>query len=304
MLQARFPGAQVLFFDEGLESSVTVIRDTDGYLTLFTNSRGQSRDEPGLLSFHRLVGHLPASLHPEPKKALIVGMGAGSTAGAILQQPSIERIDVAELSDGVIDAVRYFGHSNYAFFEDPRVDIRQTDARNHLLLTDTKYDVVAGDAIRPNDAGSATLYSVEYFKLVANALEDDGLMALWLPPFSDYQYKLILRTFLEAFPYATLWQSGDLLIGSKQPLKVDVNALERRMQDPALRAALGEIFMTSPAGMLGKFQAGPDELRAYVGEGPIITDDRPYIEYFRSLPKDGGPYVNFSRNSEPIILRR
>jgi spermidine synthase len=255
------------------------------------------------LSFHRLVGHLPTILHPNPRRALIVGMGGGSSAGAISQHPGVA-IDVAELFDGVIEAVQFFGHSNYAFFEKPDVRIFQADARNYLLLTDQKYSVVAGDAIRPNDAGSATLYSVEYFRLVANALEDDGLVALWLPPFSDYQYRLILRTFLEAFPYATLWQSGDLLIGAKQPLLVDPDAMERRIQDPTLRAALGELFMTSPAAVLGKFQAGPDELRAKAGPGPIITDDRPYIEYFRSLPVDDPPVMDYSRNVESIIRRR
>ena len=32
--------------------------------------------------------------------------------------------------------------------------------------------------------------------------------------------------------------------------------------------------------------AGPDELRQFVGDGPILTDDRPMVEYFFSLPRD------------------
>ena len=36
------------------------------------------------------------------------------------------------------------------------------------------------------------------------------------------------------------------------------------------------------------YSAGPDEVREFVGEGPVLTDDKPVIEYFLSLPKNDG----------------
>lgn len=302
VLATKFPNQEIVWYREGVENSVTVVRNpADNFITLYTNSRGQARDEPALVEFHRLLGHMPMLVHPDPKRALIVGLGGGATAGAIAQYPGVQ-VDAAELSDAVIEAVRFFEHVNYAFFRLPNVTIRQADARNYLLLTNQRYDVVSGDAIRPNDAGSATLYSVEYYRLVASRLTDNGVMTQWIPPFSDYQYKMILRTFLTAFPYATLWQSGDLMIGSNSPITIERARLAARFADPKVAAALREAGITSPNDFLSRFNASADEVRARIGPGPIITDDRPYIEYFRSLPQDGPPDTSgYSRNIQPLL---
>jgi spermidine synthase len=300
---ARFPGKEVVWYREGLESTVTVVRDpADGFITLYTNARGQARDEGPLVAFHRLLGHWPMLLHPRPERALIVGIGGGATAGAVAIHPGVH-LDAVELSDAVIDAVRLFGHVNYRFYDRPNVDLIQNDARNHLLLSGRTYHVISGDAIRPNDAGAATLYSLEYYQLCAAALEEDGLMTQWLPPFSDFQYKLILRTFLAAFPHVTLWQDGDLLIGSKSPITIDRATLEARYQNnPQIRESMAATGVTTADEFVRRFNAGTDELRAFVGDGPVITDDRPYLEYFRSLPESEPPDVKrFSRDTRQVL---
>ncbi|HVG98407.1 MAG TPA: fused MFS/spermidine synthase, partial [Chloroflexota bacterium] len=299
---ARFPGKEVVWYREGLESTVTVVRDpADGLITLYTNARGQARDEVPLVAFHRLLGHWPMLLHPRPERALIVGIGGGATSGAVAIHDGVH-LDAVELSDAVIEAAHLFGHVNHRFYERPNVELVQNDARNHLLLSGRKYHVISGDAIRPNDAGAATLYSLEYYRLCAAALEEDGLMTQWLPPFSDYQYKLILRTFLAAFPYVTLWQDGDLLIGSKSPIAVDPAALARRFEDEQVRSDLTPAGVTTAEEFLRRFNASTEELRAVAGEGPVITDDRPYLEYFRSLPEDGPPdMTRYSRDRSQIL---
>jgi spermidine synthase len=298
---ARFPDKPIEYYKEGLESSVTIVRETDGYITLYTNARGQARDEPPLVEFHRLLAHIPMLIHPNPRRALIVGIGGGTTAGAVAIHPNVQ-LDAVELSDAVIEASRRFGHVNYAFHDRPNVNLRQGDARNHLLTSGQKYHVISGDAIRPNDAGSATLYSLEYYELCKAALEEDGLMTQWIPPFSDYEYKLVVRTFLEAFPYATLWQDGDLMIGSKSPIKIDTAALDRRLQDATLRAELQKVRLPTTQELLARFNASEQELRRIVGDGPIITDDRPYIEFFRSLPKDDPPNMSlYSRDQRQVV---
>ena len=299
---ARFPGKEVVWYREGLESTVTVVRDpADGFITLYTNARGQARDEGPLVAFHRLLGHWPMLLHPRPERALIVGIGGGATSGAVAVHSGVH-LDAVELSDAVIDAARLFGHVNHEFYSLPNVDLVQNDARNHLLLSGRRYSVISGDAIRPNDAGAATLYSLEYYQLCAAALEEDGLMTQWLPPFSDYQYKLILRTFLEAFPHATLWQDGDLLIGSKSPITVDRAALEARFRNPQVREDLAGAGIGGADDFIRRFNASTEELRAVAGEGPIITDDRPYLEYFRSLPVDEPPDMKrYSRDTRQVL---
>jgi spermidine synthase len=119
--------------------------------------------------------------------------------------------------------------------------------------------------------------------LARNALNDDGLMAQWVYGRSETEYKLIMRTFLTVFPNATLWGS-DLLVGSKSPLHLERAAFERKLQDPAMRAVLESVGLGSFEALLSRYRAGPDELTQFLGPGPILTDDRPMVEYFLSLP--------------------
>ncbi|HEV2126787.1 MAG TPA: hypothetical protein VGW38_28865, partial [Chloroflexota bacterium] len=219
----------------------------------------------------------------------------------VIQHPGAQ-LDAVELSDAVIEGVRRFSHINHSFYDQPGVRVLQADARNHMLTSGRKYDVISGDALRPNDAGAGTLYSVEYFRLCADTLEENGVMTQWLAPFSDYQYKLILRTFLAAFPYVTLWQDGDLLIGSRQPITIDPAQLERKFADPQLKESLQAVGLRSAQDFLSRFNASEAELRRVAGDGPIITDDRPSIEFFRSLPKDEPPNTKgYSRNVNAIL---
>ncbi|HZU05170.1 MAG TPA: fused MFS/spermidine synthase [Chloroflexota bacterium] len=301
IFSGRFPGEEVLWYEESLENTVSVVRAADGIRYLYTNSRGQTNTEPGTVRYHRLIGHAGMLLHPNPRDVLVIGLGGGATPGAASQWENA-RVDIVELSDGVVHAARWFRDENYGVLDQPNVHLRIDDGRNYLLLTDRRYDVVTADIIRPNDAGAANLYSAEYYRLVLNVLKDDGLMVQWLAPFSDYQYRLLMRTFLSVFPYVTLWANGDLLVGSKSPIKIDRAVLEAKFQQPRAAAALADIGITDAQQVLDLYNASKPELLRVAGEGPIITDNFPYIEYFRSLPKDGPPDVSvYSRNVSEVL---
>jgi spermidine synthase len=302
IFRSRFPDAQVLWYREALENTVSLVKGPNGVTTMYTNSRGQASDDPGLVRFHALIGHLPMLLHRDPRNVLIVGIGGGTTTAAVASYPQA-RVDAVELSDGVVQAVRYWRSLNGDVLNRPNVHLHIDDARNYLLLTTRRYDVIAADVIRPWDAGSNNLYAVEYYRLAYNALEDDGLMVQWLASFSDFEYKLIMRTFLEVFPQVTLWFSGDLLIGSKQPITIDRGVLEAKLHDPQVREALAKIGVTNTAQIISWFAATDAELRRYAGPGPIITDDRPLIEYFRSLPprRDPPDLSWFSRDPRSLL---
>ena len=41
--------------------------------------------------------------------------------------------------------------------------------------------------------------------------------------------------------------------------------------------------------LLWQYNAGPAEIKEFLGEGPILTDDRPLTEYFLSLPQNDRP---------------
>jgi hypothetical protein len=111
-------------------------------------------------------------------------------------------------------------------------------------------------------------------------------MLQWVSGMNAAQRTTILRTFQSVFPETTLWEGG-LAVGTKRPLQLSRGAFERAMQDPSIRAALAAEGIADFDSLLALYRAGPDELRSAVGPGPILTDDRPLVEYFLSLPHDG-----------------
>lgn len=126
------------------------------------------------------------------------------------------------------------------------------------------------------------MYSREYYELVRDALSEGGLAMQWIGGDSATEYTMLMRTFLSVFPYSTLWGDGSLMLGSMRPFTLSQSAYEARRQT-------FEQFPWDLATLKRIYIAGPEEMKAFVGEGPILTDDRPVIEYFLSLPKNDGP---------------
>ena len=200
--------------------------------------------------------------------------------------------DVVELARSVVLAAPFFAHVSGHVLDQPHVRLRTDDGRNYLLLTPRRYDVVTADIIQPIHAGAGNLYSREYFTLARHVLKEDGLMLQWIGHREEVHYKLIMRTFLEVFPNATLWSNGTLMVGSLQPLTISRSAFARRVADTDTRFALMQVGLDTFEALLARYTAGPDEMRRFVGEGPILTDDRPLLEYHRSI--DGGRAVDVS----------
>lgn len=284
VLDERYPGETVLFRDEGVQSTTSVQQRGD-LRVLYVDGRHQSNDGPDGVTYHRRLGHLAMSLHPAPRRALVVGLGAGATSGAVSTHAGAT-VDVVELSKGVTRAADYFSYDNYDVLKRPNVHLRVDDGRNFLLLTDTRYDVITADIILPYHAGAGNLYSADYYRLARDALADDGLMLQWIPPGTEAQYKLQMRAFLSAFPNTTLWEDGTVMVGTKRPLRISRSAFERKLQSGETRVALGAAGLSSFDSLRESYVAGPEELRRFAGSGPMLTDDRPQAEYFLSLPSD------------------
>lgn len=282
----RYPGDRLIWREDGIQATVSVHQTPGGGRRMFLDGMSQAADDPQTLGVHRLIGHLPMAIHPDPKQALVVGLGGGVTPGAVAQHAGVQ-VDVIELSESVIRGADLFRDVNADVLRQPNVRYRIDDGRNYLLLTTRKYDIITADIIRPYTAGAGNLYSREYFELARDALADDGIMMQWVAGLPEAQHKAIMRTFLTVFPDATLW-SPTLLIGSKQPLRLSQQSFERKLANPSTREALASIGVTSFADLLKLYVAGPNEVRNYVGSGPLLTDDRPLVEYFLSLPPGEG----------------
>ena len=292
-LKLRYPRHRVLWREEGVQATVSINKDPSGMLIMTLEGNHQADDAPGMIDTHRRIGHLPMAIHPEGREALVIGLGGGATAGAVSMHKGAQ-VDVVELSDAVLRAARYFTHVNNDVLHRPNVRLHVDDGRNYLLLTKKKYDVITADLILPIHAGSGNLYSAEYFTLVRHALKDDGLALQWVWG-TEAEYKTIMRTFLSVFPEATVWWDGSLMIGSKTPLVLRERDFSWKVE--ARGDALRELGITSFEQLKRAYVAGPDEMRAFVGDGPILTDDLPLVEYFLSLPRDKNIDVRALRGS-------
>jgi spermidine synthase len=162
------------------------------------------------------------------------------------------------------------------------------DGRNFLQLTSRRYDVITADIILPIYAGSGNLYSTEYFQLVRQRLNPGGLFVQWVAG-TDHEYRAIMRTFLSMFPHATLWGNGSLMVGTTEPLRLRRADFDWKLQVPGRLRALERLGVRSFDDLLGMYTAGPEEMRRFVGDGPLLTDDRPLVEYFLSMPRDRDP---------------
>jgi spermidine synthase len=279
----RFHRSESLVWrEEGAQTTVAVHdrRGNPPMRVMYLDGNHQANDSPGGAFVHHRIGALPAMLHPNPASALVVGLGGGATPGAVARHDL--QVDVVELSKAVVAGSNHFKHINFNLLERPNVTLHVDDGRNFLLMTRKKYDVITADIILPRHAGAGTLYSREYYELVRNALADDGLAMQWNGGDSETEYKLLMRTFTSAFPYTTLWAEGSLMLGSKVPFTISRSAYEAR------RAGF-EQFQWDLATLKRIYSAGPDQIREFVGDGPILTDDKPVIEYFLSLPKNDAP---------------
>ena len=281
-LKLRYPRHTVLWREEGVQATVSINKEPGGMMVMTLEGNHQADDAPGMIDTHRRIGHLPMVLHPEAREALVIGLGGGATAGAVSIHNGVQ-VDVVELSEAVVKGARHFTSVNHDVLYRQNVRLLVDDGRNHLLLSGKKYDVITADLILPIHAGSGNLYSAEYFTLVKNALKEDGLALQWVWG-TEAEYKTIMRTFLSVFPEATVWWDGSLMIGSKKPLALRPADFEWKLT--ARGDALRELGVTSFERLKETYIAGPNEMRAFVGPGPILTDDRPLVEYFLSLPRD------------------
>jgi spermidine synthase len=288
-LTRRYRDAGLVFMrDEGVQTTVSVHMRELGWRQLYLDGLHQASDGRDVVLLHRQIGHLPVLLHPNPHRALVIGLGGGATAGAVSLHPNL-RVDIVELAPGVVKAADWFRHINEDVLRRPNVTLHVDDARNYLLLGRGTYDVITADIIQPTHAGAGLLYSREYFELARQALTDGGVMVQWIGPRSDLHYKLIARTFQSVFPETTVWVNGSLLIGSTKPLVLDRATLERQFGSPALQAPLAASGLPDVQTLLNSYTAGPEALRRFLGEGPVLTDDQPLLEYYLSLPNDQRP---------------
>ncbi len=271
---------QVISYKEDQVASVAVLKSSrdrklniDGF-----NAAGTYHYE-----YMHLLAHLPALLCPSPDTALVICFGTGTTCGTIALYPEVKSVDCVEISPAVIDAAGFFSDVNHQVVENPKVHISIGDGRNHLLRTKRTYDCITLEPMLPYMASATNLYSADFYKLCRSRLASHGIMAQWAPMHSltNREYRMLIGTFTSVFPHTSLWLLGSeaLLVGSMDSLRINTDSLKNRMSQVDPMSDLEKISITDPARLLACFIMDETKVKEFVGDVPVITDDRYGLEF-------------------------
>jgi spermidine synthase len=300
--------AEPLFVGEGINSSVVITQRGDQRF-FYVSGKSEASSAPLDMRLQRMMGHIPALLHQAPHSVLVVGFGAGVTAGSFVPYPEVQSIVICEL-EGLIPPAsdEYFGKENYHVLHDGRTRIVYDDARHYILTAPSKFDVITTDPIHPWVKGTSTLYSKEYYELVRSHLNPGGVVAQWLPIYeSDEEtVKTELATFFSVFPNATVWSNyfqGDgydlVLLGRADSSPINIDALQQRLDQSGyarVSASLADAGFHSAVDLLGTYVGRASDLAPMLTGVELNDDMNLRLQYMAGLGLNSRSSVEIYRH--------
>jgi spermidine synthase len=299
---------EVLYYHEGVNETVSSIRTLGRLQSFIVNGRPEASTFPGDVAVQRALGHLPMLLHPNPRSAFILGTGTGMTLGAVSIHPELQRLVLAEIEEGMLGVARTFRAWNHDVLDSPKLQVVLNDGRNHLATTEERFDVISADPIHPWSGGAGYLYTREYFEIVSRHLAPQGVACQWLPLYelSPRDLRTIVRTWREAFKYASVWITyyDTILVGSNDPIVLDEAGIDHRLAAaPLVKADLDEISMGTAKDLFEHFLMGEEGSRAFAEAGGVVnTDDNLWLEF--SAPRSHGDLKAPGRNVAALARYR
>jgi spermidine synthase len=288
-------GSQILYMGEGINSSIAVSQ-YGNTRQFHVSGKSEASNNPFDMRVQRMLGDMPALLHPNPRAVLVVGFGAGVTAGSFAVNPDVRRIVVCEIEPLVPPATsQYFNKENYNVLHDPRTEVVFEDARSYVLTTPETFDIITSDPIHPWVRGSATLYTKEYFEMARAHLNPGGVVAQWVPLYETDAdtVKSEIATFFEVFPAGTVWANEDegggydvMLLGQKDPLRINVAELQRRLDRPdyaRVAQSLRDVGLNSAAEIIGTYAGQAADLKPWLVGASINRDGNLRLQYLAGL---------------------
>lgn len=290
------PPESIEMVREDVHGGVTTVVRRGGVTTMYTNGKFQGDDGPEMPAQRRFA-HFPSLFVPRFDRALVIGLGTGTTLGTIAAYPWAH-IDVAEISPSIVEASRrYFTPQTLGALTDPRVALDLNDGRNVLLVASRPYDLVTIELTSVWFAGASSLYSREFYDLVRARLSAGGVLQQWVQLHHIRRRELasIVKTLRGAFPHVALFVGGEqgILVASEAPLVASAARLRELEERPALQATLSGKRMVD---LFDELYASGEDLDRFVAQAeghgstvPVSTDDNLYLEY--ATPK--GNVLNY-----------
>ena len=292
----RIGQAEIIYWGEGWNASVAVSRLPGGVLNYHNAGKVQASSEPQDMRLQRMLGHMTTLIPTNPKHVLVIGCGAGVTAGAASIDPRVEQLTIAEIEPLVPRVVStYFAEHNFNVVKNPKTRVHLDDARNYLQTTDEKFDAITSDPLDPWVKGAAMLYTREFFDLTKRHLNPGGVVTLFVQLYESNTeaVKSEIATFMEAFPNGVVWgntQQGrgyDLvLLGQLSPNPINVDEIEQRLQRPEyaqVRLSLSQIGMNSAVDLFSTYAGTAAELQPWLKDASINRDRNLRLQYLAGL---------------------
>jgi spermidine synthase len=269
---------------DGAESSVGLDGRMGWAFIVNGKSDGHARiDAPTQV----MVGLLGALFHPDVKKAMVIGLGTGSTAGWLVALPGIQRVDVAELEPVVLHVAEVSSILNQDALKNPKVHVAIGDARETLLTSHDTYDIIASEPSNPYRAGVASLYTREYYQAIRDRLAQDGIFLQWLQAYDvdNQTIRTVYATLGSVFSEVETWElevNDLLLVASRKKINHDIAQIRQRLTQEPFRSAFANAWRAVDAeGVFSHFVARGSLARAitFVDKDHLNTDDLNVIEF-------------------------
>jgi spermidine synthase len=251
---------------------------------MLTNSFSMSTTGYGVRRYQKLYAYWPIAVHPDLKRALVIGYGVGNTAKALTDSGGIQSIDLVDLSRDILAmAPIVFPEPREQPLRDPRMHIHVEDGRYFLQTTDRQFDLVTGEPPPPGIAGVENLYSREYFQLIRDRLADHGLVTYWLPlaDLTDVSAKAILRAFCDVFDDCSLWNGSGtnlMMVGGRDSNGAASDQHFRaQWSTPAVGAEMKRLGLERPEQLGALFIGDAAFVHELAGDARPLTDDDPKL---------------------------
>jgi spermidine synthase len=276
---------ELLFYKDSADATVTVERTaTNNIEQVALRINGKSDASSfGDAATQYLLAHLPMTVRPDATNVFVLGFGSGITAGALLGHP-IQRLTIAENCKPVLEAGPLFARWNRGVLTNERTRVINDDARAALKLRPDKYDVIISEPSNPWVVGVGSVFSQDFYRLCTNRLTENGVMAQWFHKYemTDDIVFLIFRTFGSIFPNMEIWdtQAGDLvLLGSPKPWPSDPAHYQVLFDRVQPGQDMTGMRIKSGVLLWARQVASQKTASAIAGDGPVQTDEFPYLEY-------------------------
>jgi spermidine synthase len=301
------PDIFCIYEGEGMNESVVVTKLRSGVVNFHSTGKVQASSHPDDMRLQRMLGHIPALAIGNPKTALVIGCGAGVTAGTFVLYPSIQRIVICDIERLVPACVApKFAKENYGVVTDPRTEVVSDDGRHFIHTTREKFDIITSDPIDPWMKGCAALYSEEFYAMCREHLNPGGIVTIWLPFYnSDPEtVKSLVATFFKVFPEGTIWCNNSegkgydaVLLGQAGPSHIDMQEMQARLADEdfaPVAQSLDQVGFPSAVDLFATYAGDAPHLQKWLAGAQINSDRNLRLQYL------AGMGVNFTLSGEIV----